>query len=79
MKFRSIPLEVEAVPFNKEGDHSAVQLSGWDDAGNPLYTVRSKQGRVSVYLGDWIITEVDGSGHYPCHPDVFLKKYEAIP
>lgn len=77
-KFRSKPVEIEAVQFNKAGDHPAVQYSGKDDSGREYFSVRSKQGRVSVNSGDWIITEPDGSGHYPCAPEVFAAKYEAV-
>lgn len=78
MKFRSKPVIVEAVQFNKPGDHPAVQSSGKDDAGWEHFSVKSLQGRVPVSLGDWIITEPNGQGHYPCNPEVFAAKYEAV-
>lgn len=36
------------------------------------------QGGHDVCPGDWIITEPSGNGYYPCKPDVFALKYEAI-
>ncbi len=40
--------------------------------------VRGMQGWSGVKEGDWIIAEPDGSGFYPCNPDVFAVKYEPI-
>ena len=37
------------------------------------------QGGHIVCPGDWIITEPDGKGFYPCKPDVFAAKYEPAP
>lgn len=73
-KFRSKPFVVEAVQWFKDGDHPAV-TSDANVVGSGA-TVRGKNGLVSVSPGDWIITEPDGSGHYPCKPDVFAAKYE---
>jgi len=41
--------------------------------------VEGKQGYVPVNPGDWIIAEPDGSGFYPCAPNVFAAKYEPVP
>lgn len=71
-KFTSKPTEVEAVQFDK-GLHPIVQL---DAVG---YFVNGKQGRVAVNVGDWIITEPDGSGHYPCADAIFRAKYSPAP
>jgi hypothetical protein len=38
--------------------------------------IDTRQGGHNVCPGDWIITEPDGNGHYPCKPDVFAAKYE---
>lgn len=39
---------------------------------------RSRNGNVLAAEGDWVIQESDGSGCYPCKPDVFAAKYEAV-
>ena len=75
--YRSKPFEIEATQFNGPGDHPAVALTKQSTIG-PIYHVNGKQGAARVDIGDWIITEPDGSGHYPCKPDVFAAKYEPI-
>lgn len=85
MKYRSKPVIVEAVQWNKPGDHPAVcavehfntsaRPAAWEIEG---YSVRGKQGWSCVNPGDWIITEPDGSGHYPCADSVFRAKYEPV-
>lgn len=71
-RFRSKPIEIEAVQWFKEGDHEAVIsiFDGWK--------VRGAQGLSTVLPGDWIITEPRGDGFYPCNPDVFSAKYEPV-
>jgi hypothetical protein len=34
----------------------------------------------AVYIepGDWIVAEADGSGYYPCKPDVFEATYDPV-
>ncbi len=71
-KFKSKAFEIEAVQFNKDGDHHAVR---W---GNTHWSVMGHQGFAKVNEGDWIIAEPDGDGFYPCDPVTFAAKYEAI-
>lgn len=70
-KFRKKPVEVEATQWLKPGDHPAVYPSSISS-----YGVIGKQGTVDVHPGDWIIAEMDGSGFYPCKPDVFAATYD---
>lgn len=86
-KFRSRPVEVEAVQWFKPGDHPAVERKPLYDLAGPInnprrlgwsFEVLGKQGWSRVNPGDWIITEPDGSGHYPCADSVFCAKYEEI-
>lgn len=72
--FRSKPVTIEAHQWNRPGDHPAVQPVAL--GGHDTYVVSGKQGEVRVEPGDWIIAEPDGSGFYPCKPDVFAAKYE---
>lgn len=88
-KFRSKPVEVEAFQLTKEyvrkfwtemtqprGMGFSSQRIG---ASMPDEMVcHSRQGIVSADFNDWIIEESDGSGCYPCKPDVFAAKYEPI-
>lgn len=70
-RFTKRPVTVEAVQFNKIGDHPA------DEAGfGTGFCIEGRQGFVGVDPGDWIITEMNGAGFYPCKPDVFEATYE---
>ncbi len=71
-KFISKPTEIEAEQFTGPGSHPEVVEY---PACSPPYMVRGKQGHVPVNVGDWIIAEADGSGFYPCAPDIFERKY----
>lgn len=64
------PVTVEAVQFNKIGDHPAVE-AGFGEG----FCIEGRQGFVGVKPGDWIIAERDGKGFYPCAPDVFEATY----
>lgn len=76
MRFRSKPVEIEAVQFNAEGDHPAVKRRQLEPVTGGPFEVLGAQGWSGVNLGDWIITEPKGDGFYPCRPDVFALKYE---
>ena len=75
-RFRSKPTEIDATQWFRPGDHPSVKEvgGGFDFKGQ----VRGMQGWSGVNPGDWIITEPDGSGYYPCNPDVFAAKYEPV-
>ena len=47
----------------------AMHSHGWID---------TRQGGHTVCPGDFIITELDGKGYYPCKPDVFFKTYDSL-
>lgn len=76
-KFQKKPIIVEAVQWNKPGDHPAVFCRTFGNETELPY-VKGKQGYVPVHEGDWIITELDGSGYYPCADDVFHATYEEV-
>lgn len=69
-RFTKRPVTVEAVQFNKIGDHPAVE-AGFGTG----FCIEGRQGFVGVQPGDWIITEMNGAGFYPCAPDVFEATY----
>lgn len=52
-------------------EHCGVRMHehGWID---------TVQGGHTVCPGDWIITELDGRGYYPCKPAVFAATYDAV-
>lgn len=93
MKFRKKPVVIEAVQFTEalrdECLFDGVDLpAGVVRAATTLHPPTRKvwsahfyidtlEGRMTVSLGDWIVTGVNGE-HYPCKPDIFEKTYEAV-
>lgn len=54
-------------------------MVGGVNSGKPhVHPTKSDHG-ILVEPGDWIIAEQDGSGYYPCKPDVFEATYDAVP
>jgi hypothetical protein len=93
-RFRSKPVEIEAVQFTPEVI-KVIVLDGVDipnglqciaasfhqrhrEVHSASFICQTRQGPVRPDVNDWIIQESDGSGCYPCKPDVFAAKYEAI-
>lgn len=91
-RFRSKPVEIEAIQLTRnkgtgEVMHESPQwfqecieagTAYWSGGDEPYYTLETANGPVRAVVGDWIIREPSGVGAYPCKPDVFAKKYEAI-
>lgn len=84
-KFRSKPVEIEAIRLDTKlldaieaGEPPPNGLTVEDRGGFIWTSCRTRQGEVPANLDDWIIQESDGSGCYPCKPDVFAAKYEPI-
>ncbi len=48
-------------------------------SGGILFYVVTTHGQ-KAYLdeGDWIVTEPDGNGYYPCKPDIFAAGHEGV-
>ena len=78
MKFKTKPVEIEAVQWFKAGDHPAVIFAASlvHPGVTDKYVVKGAQGHSTVNPGDWIIAEPRGDGFYPCNPEVFAAKYE---
>lgn len=90
-RFRKRPVEVEAEQWFPGRDVPGVEMYQPPDfviggrgqgeqrfAQKPYPVAIGKQGQVRVDPGDWIIREMDGSGYYPCKPDVFERTYELV-
>ena len=86
MNFRKKPVVIDAVQWNKDGDHPNVvplpgkvsdtleeRAMGW----SPMKCrwIGTLEGGHIVTPGDWIITGVQGE-QYPCKPDIFAATYE---
>lgn len=95
MKFRSKPVEIEAVQLTDQFvldafGHGSVDVplgltfEGWADikteTHSGIFLCASRQGVVNAELGDWIIVEPGAPALcYPCKDDVFKLKYFEVP
>ena len=91
MKFRKKPVVIDAVQFTEELRDAIVLdgaecppgvrrgATTWHPESRKVwhadFYVQTLEGRMTVELGDWIITGVKGE-HYPCKPDIFAATYE---
>jgi hypothetical protein len=75
MRYRKKPLVIDAVQFNKAGDHPAVVASADSPTGFGIHTLEHTAIKHEVTLGDWIITGVKGEV-YACKDDIFRATYE---
>ena len=92
--FRKKPVVIEAIQFNKEGDHPAVKRAYFDESGKCRWCEGDSQ-HINVYAcrSGWYIPTLEG-GHevtpkdwiitgvqgeqYPCKPDIFEATYEQV-
>lgn len=87
-QFRKKPVVIRAVQWN-----GAVSMNDIDDLayhyakdprsivpaplGTRILTIRTLEGNMTAYPGDWIICGVKGE-LYPCKPDIFEATYEEV-
>ncbi len=83
MKYRKIPVVIEATQWFKQGDHKEVTEIP-ENRKDFIPVIEGATGYIDtlegghfVTEGDWIITGVEGE-HYPCKPDIFAKTYEKV-
>lgn len=79
-KYRKKPVVVEAKQWfpgqDIEGlDVDPPEIAQYRPLGEPMAFIDTLEGRMTVSIGDWIITGVKGE-HYPCKPDIFAATYE---
>jgi hypothetical protein len=81
MKFRKIPIVIEAVKWNGSNLDEVALLGGAREYENELFSddviIRTLEGDMTVTKGDWIIRGIKGE-LYPCKPDIFNETYEAV-
>lgn len=90
-KFQSRAVIIDAVQLTRQRAfdyHRGVELlpnglvmeiGSRREEGDILeFWCHTRQGDVQAELDDWIIQESDGSGCYPCKPDVFEARYEPL-
>lgn len=78
-RYRTKPCEIEAIEWT---GNNIIELLDWGQGkilwndADGLY-IDTLEGRLKANVGDFIIKGLRGE-FYPCKPDVFHKKYEAI-
>ena len=78
MKYRKIPVEIEARQYTRNG-LEAEAIAEWcggeqTDEGIIIHTL---EGNHLGKYGDFIIKGVKGE-FYPCKPDIFAMTYEVV-
>lgn len=91
MKYRKIPVEIEAMCFatnNEVGSPTMDAIVNWINQrkmagekhawhnGTEIY-IETLEGLMEARVGDFIIKGVKGE-FYPCKPDIFALTYEAV-
>lgn len=83
-KFRAKPVEIDAVQWLDTDESWAAVCALVGNAEdvffrNPggMLSIETLEGRMAGSPGDWIIKGTRGE-FYPCKPDVFALKYEAV-
>ena len=78
-RYKTKPCEIEALQYTGNNIIEILDWGQgkilWDDMDN-LY-IETLEGRIRADVYDYIIKGLRGE-FYPCKPDVFEKKYEAI-
>lgn len=84
MKYRKLPVVIDAWQWHSHGDHVEVTVISKDLMGRCEHCKRPKHehgwletlsGGVIVCPGEWIIKGVNDE-YYPCHPEIFALTYE---
>ena len=76
-QYRKKPVVIEAVQFNKLGDHPDVVECADSPTGFAMHSLENQKWKHEVTIGDWIITGIAGET-YPCKQDIFQETYEAV-
>lgn len=85
MKYKTKPVEIEAIQYLREENISDVQDWFGKDNGrvffyNPddnEYYIETLEGKMKVSKGDYIVRGLKGE-YYPVKPDIFEMKYELV-
>lgn len=78
-RYKTKPCEIEAIQWTGKNIIELLDWGKgkilWDDADDLF--IDTLEGRMKANINDYIIKGLRGE-FYPCKPDVFKKKYEAI-
>lgn len=78
MKFRKLPVEIEAVQYDgTNADEIQSFVGGACVSDQNRLAISTLEGRMRVSPGDWVIKGIHGE-FYPCKPDIFVSTYEPV-
>jgi hypothetical protein len=84
MRFQKKPVEIEAhrlIAYNRRLLDSIAEWCGGivviENWSGPLMVIKTLEGDMTAYAGDWIIKGVAGE-FYPCRSDIFHKTYQYV-
>lgn len=86
MRYKTKPCEIEAVEFKDDSADTLIAIQdfmdkelvvSYADPKHPVIKIATLEGVMDASIGDYIIKGLRGE-FYPCKPDVFHKKYEAV-
>lgn len=82
MRFRKLPVEVEAVQFDGRNDDEVIKFMAGNESLPYRYKnwlmIPTREGVMAAAPLDWIIKGIRGE-FYPCKPDIFERTYEPVP
>lgn len=79
MKYKTKPVEIEAVEWtgkNRQEIYDFTGMISWKFSDGEL-VIPTLEGDMRANKGDFIIKGLKGE-FYPCKPDIFYMKYEAV-
>ena len=89
MKYRRIPVVIEAIVWNGENVKEVKEFAGArakihyqytslaPDTPEVIVVLDAPEGEMHINKGYYIIKDVNGETH-GCHPEVFKKLYEVV-
>ena len=82
MKYHNKPVEIDAEQFDPQQQPWPAYIVPWPENGArprdmSFGYIETREVRMHVKAGDWIITDASGS-HYPIREDVFHILYEPV-
>lgn len=77
MRFRKIPVVIEAVQFTGNFDEIEAFVGGDAESRDGKLLVATLEGPLHASDKDWIIKGVAGE-FYPCKPDILEQTYEPV-
>jgi len=81
--YRKRPIVIEAVPFDPHAAVWPARVTPWPDEHGlqprdmSWGYIDTHDGRMSVQVGDYIVTDADGDV-YPCPASAFEARYERV-